>query len=272
MNKEKRTLVIADIHGAKKALEQVLERCNYNSEEDKLIFLGDYSDGWGETAELISLLIEIKNKATHKPIFIMGNHDDWTRDWILYGKVNSDWLPQGGQATYDSYMRTGLNVNMAHKEFYENLLPYYIDEQNRAFVHGGFTSSKGLGHEPFETNYWWDRDMWSLAIFQHSNYLEEDVDERVRDKVLRFLKHKEVYIGHTSTEMFKIKPYYPEYKDVNQNKEGNITVPMNRCNVWNLDTGCGWSGKLTIMDINTKEYWQSDLVTELYSEEKGRRG
>ena len=45
---------------------------------------------------------------------------------------------------------------------------------------------------------------------------------------------------------------------------------MNRCNVWNLDTGGGWLGKLTIMDIDTKQFWQSDFVYELYPEEKGR--
>lgn len=45
---------------------------------------------------------------------------------------------------------------------------------------------------------------------------------------------------------------------------------MNRCNVWNLDTGSGFSGKLTIMDIDTKEFWQSDFVRELYPNENGR--
>ena len=38
-----RTLVIGDIHGGLKALEQVLERANVTP-EDKLIFLGDYVD------------------------------------------------------------------------------------------------------------------------------------------------------------------------------------------------------------------------------------
>lgn len=41
------------------------------------------------------------------------------------------------------------------------------------------------------------------------------------------------------------------------------------CNIWALDTGAGWSGKLTIMDVQTHEYWQSDLTPELYGG-KGR--
>ena len=45
---------------------------------------------------------------------------------------------------------------------------------------------------------------------------------------------------------------------------------MHRCNVWNLDTGGGYEGRLTIMDIDTKEFWQSDFVNTLYSDERGR--
>jgi serine/threonine protein phosphatase 1 len=39
---------------------------------------------------------------------------------------------------------------------------------------------------------------------------------------------------------------------------------MNAYNIWNLDTGAGFKGRLTIMEVETKAYWQSDLLTELY--------
>ena len=41
-------------------------------------------------------------------------------------------------------------------------------------------------------------------------------------------------------------------------------------NVWNIDTGAAFTGKFSIIDINSKEFWQSDLVTALYPDEKGR--
>lgn len=47
-------------------------------------------------------------------------------------------------------------------------------------------------------------------------------------------------------------------------------LPVKALNVYNLDTGGGWEGKVTIMDVDTKGYWQSDLVKELYPNEKGR--
>ena len=47
-----RTLVIGDIHAAKKALVQALERAELQA-DDELIFLGDYVDAWSEAVETI---------------------------------------------------------------------------------------------------------------------------------------------------------------------------------------------------------------------------
>ncbi len=41
---------------------------------------------------------------------------------------------------------------------------------------------------------------------------------------------------------------------------------MFRAGIWNLDTGAGWEGKLTVMNVDTKEYYQSDPVEDLYKE------
>ena len=50
----KRTLVIGDIHGGFKALQQVFERANI-TENDQLIFLGDYVDRGRQNLETICL-------------------------------------------------------------------------------------------------------------------------------------------------------------------------------------------------------------------------
>ena len=73
------------------------------------------------------------------------------------------------------------------------------------------------------------------------------------DKYPKRLKlFKEIYIGHTPT--FRIG------KD----------VPTNFANVWNVDTGAAFKGKLSILDADTKQFWQSDPVWQLYPEETGR--
>ena len=51
-----RTLAIGDIHGGLKALIQILERAKV-TEDDTLIFMGDYVDGWSESAQVIDLLM-----------------------------------------------------------------------------------------------------------------------------------------------------------------------------------------------------------------------
>ena len=56
-----RKLVIGDIHGGLKALKQVLERANV-TQNDTLIFLGDYVDGWSESPEVLDFLIVLNQQ------------------------------------------------------------------------------------------------------------------------------------------------------------------------------------------------------------------
>lgn len=269
MIKPKRTLCIGDIHGGLKALKQVLERCKFSYNEDKLIFLGDYIDGGvtREYAELIQYLIELDQICNHKPIFLRGNHDKWCQDWLVMGAAHKIWVEQGGRATMKSYIDTGFVASIEHKFFFQNLVNYYIDEDNNGFVHGGFTSLQGLGHETYEDDYYWDRDMWTQAV---------TIDSRNPGDLPytgpgRMYKHKHIFIGHSQTLYWNVKPNYPEYNDPNQPKNGSIVVPMTRCNVTNVDTGAGGpKGRLTIMDIHSREYWQSDTMSTFYPEDKGR--
>lgn len=266
-----RNLVIGDIHGALLSLKQCLERSEFNNKLDRIIFLGDYVDGWSESSELIEFLINLQLESNNRHIFIRGNHDKWAEDWVLKGKMYPGWLVQGGQSTVDSYIKSGLLMKESHKEFFKNLLNFYVDDKNRGFVHGGFNSKKGLGYEVYDSDYYWDRDMWELALLSHGRFHEEPNLTDGLSHGRRFERHKEIYIGHTSTCNWNCKPHLPEYKMKGQpSLNGPIMVPMNRCNVWNMDTGSGFYGKLTIMDIDSKEYWQSDLSKDNYPNEKGR--
>lgn len=258
-----KTYVIGDIHGGLKGLKQAMERSPIK-EGDRIIFLGDYVDGWSESAEVVQHLIELQDK--YDCIFLRGNHDEWCNEWMKTGVRHPIWVNQGGKSTLESYIRTGYITSDEHKKFFRNLHNYYIDDQNRGFVHGGFVSRKGLGHDPYQSDYYWDRDMWQLAVLIHGR----ESEAQGNPKVLRFKKHKEVFIGHTSTINWTCKPHYPEYNNPAQVQNGPITIPMNRCNVWNLDTGGGFKGRITIMDIDSKEFWQSDLLTDLYPNEHGR--
>ena len=67
----KRTIVIGDIHGGLKAVKEVFKKATITI-NDKLIFLGDYVDGWSESAAAMDYMIELSN--SHECIFIKGNH------------------------------------------------------------------------------------------------------------------------------------------------------------------------------------------------------
>jgi len=240
----KRTLVIGDIHGGLKALEQLLERAKVN-EKDHLIFLGDYVDGWSESAQVIAYLMQLENKI--KCDFIYGNHDAWCHDWLSQEMVNPIWLKHGGQSTVESYQHVTDEEKEAHLHFFQRMQNYIIDEGNRLFIHAGYSSMHGPEKEHYMTNYSWDRTLWETALAVHGKVQK---DERSFPKRLKLFK--EIYIGHTPTLNWK------------------IDYPWNRTNIWNMDTGAAFTGKLSILDIDTKEYWQSDTLTSLYPNEKGR--
>lgn len=264
-----KTFCLGDVHGGFKAMVQALERAKFDPEIDQLISLGDIADGWSETPQCVEYLLKCKNL-----IAIRGNHDEWTMQWLIYGNAQHIWLNQGGKATKEAYenmiMYDDFDIEK-HRNFFKNQINYYIDEENRGFVHGGFTSKKGLGHEHSFTNYYWDRDLWQIALLSNANY-EEGSDDASIAYTPRYKKHKEIFIGHTTTGNWYCKPHFPEYNDPNQeNKNGLIVIPMKRCNVWNLDTGGGFEGKVTVMNVETKEYFQSDFVRTLYPNDAGRR-
>ncbi|MEO6357125.1 MAG: metallophosphoesterase [Ferruginibacter sp.] len=240
----KRTLAIGDIHGGLKALQQLLQTAMVTV-EDTLIFLGDYVDGWSESAGVIDFIIDLDN--TNECLFIKGNHDVWCEEWLRTGVANATWLFHGGQATVDSYANASHEKKLRHLNFLEQM-PYYItDDNNRLFIHAGFTSMHGPQKEFHDSNFTWDRTLWEMAL---------TMDKRIKKDSVLFPKRlklfTEIYIGHTPTL------YY------------NIDTPMQGCNVWNLDTGAAFTGKLSLGDINTKEFWQSDPVWKLYPGEKGR--
>lgn len=257
MKNLKRHLVFGDIHGSLASLEQVLERANYDPSSDALTFLGDYVDGWGQSAELIDFLCDLRDENGVRARFLRGNHDQWFMDWYIKGKMNIAWMENGGRATYHSYVNNNPQWMLGptrdrHIEFLENTLLFAEikdgDNLPNVFVHGGYTSAKGVGNEDDPMDYMWDRELWMITLSSHEGW-----EKGLLNLPRRTRAHHHIYIGHTSTTNW------------------GFDIPMSACNVTNLDTGCGWHGKLTCMDVMTREYWQSDLTKTLHPNEKGRK-
>ncbi|WP_340066344.1 metallophosphoesterase family protein [Ascidiimonas aurantiaca] len=240
----KRKLVIGDIHGGFKALQQVLERAKV-SPDDLLIFLGDYVDGWSESPQVLSFLMDLN---TRQPcIFLKGNHDALCYEWLTRGESNTKWLIHGGQSTIDAYQDIPEAERQHHINFLNTLKNYYLDEERKLYVHAGFTNLHGVSQEYFPEMFYWDRSLWETALALDPLISVND-DRYPR----RFLHYKEIYIGHTPVTRI------------------GKSIPVNAANVWNVDTGAAYRNPLTILDTQTKQFWQSDPVYTFYPNEKGR--
>jgi len=240
----KRTLVIGDIHGSLRALHQIMERASVTT-NDTLIFLGDYVDGWSQSPEVIDYLMDLNKKQFC--IFIRGNHDELLLTWLNESKDNLQWYNHGGEATVNAYATVSDAKKKEHIEFLKSLQNYYLDDQNRLFIHAGFTNMNGINHEYFPKLFYWDRTLWETALA-----LNENLNQNSPFYPKRFTLYKEIFIGHTPITRIE------------------QTIPIQKACVWNVDTGAAFNGPLTIMDIDSKDYWQSEIVSTLYPNEKGR--
>ncbi|MEO5893577.1 MAG: metallophosphoesterase [Ferruginibacter sp.] len=239
-----RSIVIGDIHGALRALVDVFQKVELKA-DDRLIFLGDYVDGWSESAAIIDYLMEMENK--YECIFIKGNHDAWCEAWLNGEQPDRTWVQHGGRSTIESYEGLSATAKKIHSDFFHRMKNYYTDEQNRLFIHAGFASMRGPENERYQSNFSWDRTLWEMALTMDKRITRES---KLYPK--RLLLYKEIYIGHTPTTNY------------------DVDIPMQACNVWNIDTGAGFFGKISALDTDTKGFWQSEHCFKLYPDESGR--
>jgi len=230
-----RTLVVGDIHGRIEALREVLIKSHFDYDNDKLILLGDLADGGYNTYDVVEELLKIKNL-----IFVVGNHDIWFMQHIQSGWAEEIWLAQGGINTIHSYkgrvlpedhvsgriyvVMQNARIPKTHKEFFDKARPYYV-EDNMLFVHGGFDARHGKTIQDSNIELLtWDRDLIEYA--------------REGNKIPGY---DTIFVGHTTTQSYS----WDE-------------TPIRFQNLIMMDCGAGWTGKLAIMDIHSKEYWTSE--------------
>jgi serine/threonine protein phosphatase 1 len=235
-----RRFVTSDSHGGYKALVQCLERCGFNNDTDQLFYIGDVVDGWSEIPESIDLLMGIKNL-----VYIFGNHDQWALEYytgVLQEGTNEfrSWQQHGGLATRKAYNMQ--QMKQEHMNFLLHTKLYHVTDDNILFVHAGFDPKQPLT-ETDPNVFLWNRD---FANHYHNMYQN--------NYIISVDQYKDIFVGHTPTLRFgEETPLFM----------GNITM---------VDTGAAFTGKLSIIDVDTKEVWQSDKLKLLYPNEKGRNG
>lgn len=172
-------------------------------------------------------------RTIHHLTCLLGNHDTWFLDWMKFGDAQDIWLMQGGKATVESYNE---GVPQEHISFLLNASLYY-QEGNRLFVHAGIPPHK-KPEECSQHQLLWDRTLPILA------------QQLGSDPQMRLTSFDEVFVGHTPIS-------FPH--------------PVKYCEVWMMDTAAGWSGVLSMMNVDTKECFMSDPVPDLYPGIRGRQ-
>ena len=177
-------------------------------------------------------MLLMKLKQTNPCVFLRGNHESLTLDWMHTHNENLQWLSHGGLATVAAYRTISNEEKQEHRSFLEDLAYYHLDDENRLFVHGGFTNQRGVEAEFFKEYLCWDRTLWEMALAINPKIPEDDLMYPKRLK-----NYKEIFIGHTPVT------------------HCGFTIPTQAAKVWNIDTGAAFQGKVSIMDVDSKEFY-----------------
>lgn len=161
-------------------------------------------------------------------VMVLGNHDLWFLQWARHGSIPDSWLHQGGSQTIASYNGTPYGP---HVQLLENA-GFYYQENGLVFVHGGLEPGIALNQQDEHTLVW-DRSLVMEACSQ--NLLKESISG-----------YQRVFVGHTPTLRFK------------------SSLPLRFCEVVLMDTGAGWGQKLSMMEYQSGQLFQSDPAYDLY--------
>lgn len=168
-----RTIVITDIHGELGKLNSLLNNLQIRK-SDEFIFMGDYIDRGENSKGVIDRVIELGK--SHKCIYLKGSHEYA----FLHSLKNEDYYKflfwtYGGVQTAESYGGYE-NIYPTHKNFFDNLLPYYATDKY-FFVHAGIRPNIPLDKQDEKDFYYIREEFYNYPhslpqkiIFGHTDF------------------------------------------------------------------------------------------------------
>jgi serine/threonine protein phosphatase 1 len=175
---------IGDIHGVYGKLHDLLDRLPYTPGRDRLVFLGDYLDRGPDSARVLDLLCELKQRDPDT-VALLGNHEYLLLEYYRSGDpILLPYLRSMGlDATLNSYgpgngfnLRTLDFLPAEHLSFLQNLLPYW-ESSHYIFVHAGLEPGIPLAAndlptlcEARETFLTLDHNFGKKVIFGHTSF------------------------------------------------------------------------------------------------------
>lgn len=248
-----RTFAIGDIHGDMEHLTRLMGRLPKLTEQDTLVFLGDYLDRGPDSAGVIRYMMELPERTPAKCVFLKGNHEDgWLR--TLDGSWPQFVLPanNGCLQAMDSFLGRPIS---------EVGTPFSIEDFDQLTT-GAFFPKEVITW--MESLAWWYED--KLAIYVHAGLPQDDQGRFLhpsevpqgQNSALLWLRDrrffadyrgKPVIVGHTVTKHLppELSSFTPE--DPEDLWAGKAVI--------GLDTGCGKGGFLSAVELPTMLVYES---------------
>ena len=166
----KRLIAIGDIHGELAPLLTLLEVIN-PTQDDTIVFMGDYIDRGKQSYEVIQTIIELMANSPAKIVALKGNHEDMMIKSLLVTNRDSEmwqynWFNNGGFDTLDSYTANSHKHNPSdfekykfntipdsHVEFLLNLDNYY-ETDNHIFCHATPYDTDNMDEQTDDALFW----------------------------------------------------------------------------------------------------------------------
>jgi diadenosine tetraphosphatase ApaH/serine/threonine PP2A family protein phosphatase len=176
-----RIFIVGDIHGCLDMLKRLMERIDWDPEDDALIFLGDYIDRGKDSKGVVDYIMSIL-KSSPNVHCLMGNHEKIFIDFLSGGDLSNFFL-NGGDKTLSSYgVENEWNMDALipaeHLSFLHSLL-FWVELKDYFVVHAGFRPGVPIKDQTL-VDLIWIRDPFLLSkynfgkkvIFGHTPFPE----------------------------------------------------------------------------------------------------
>jgi hypothetical protein len=228
MSKQRRTVIISDIHGCLEEFEELLAKLEYHREKDRLIIAGDLIDRGPNSPGVVRKIRELNLES------ICGNHDAKFLKWFRNQGTNQEQF-YSGKDYYCQFSDADIN--------YLAQMPYYLKlpEHNAIVIHAGLRA-----YLPIEK-----QDRQDLLYLR---YCDSDHKFVSLKKIAKL--GKEEADAHFWTEFGPFGCDVVYGHNVNSMENIRIDKYEDGTSCFGIDTGCCFGGRLTALVLDTKEVIQ----------------
>ncbi|MCR5565570.1 MAG: serine/threonine protein phosphatase [Clostridiales bacterium] len=221
-----RTIIIGDVHGCDRTLQDLIERVRPEAGKDRLVFLGDLFDRGPDSFQVFQTIQLLDDSFGEDCILLLGNHEDYLLQPKLTKQQRIIWEHVGRQATVSSFEKHGARM--------EDSIPWI------------------KGHISL---------FWKTDIFQcvHAGIMVDPPE--VNDLETLVHSHETVLMnryagpltitGHIALER---ATWFAGDGETTEELQENKTLQLPETGVICIDTGCGKGGRLTAMVIEENRF------------------